>query len=112
MSDYSKANWTKFQNLLEQIDVNDMLISNDVDEINEFIINNVNKVAIESIPPENNKKRFHIKIPQYLRTVVDHKKYLLKSKLENNSNKDLNKLTKMINVLRSRKSMYYETIIG
>jgi hypothetical protein len=39
---------------------------------------------------------------------VDHKKYLLKNKLNNNSNKELNKLTKWL----MRKSMYYETIMG
>jgi hypothetical protein len=71
-----------------------MLFSNDVDEINEFIINNIKKVAIESIPLKINKKRFHFKITQYLRMEVDQKKYLLKNKLNNNSNKELNKLTK------------------
>ena len=60
--DYSKANWIKFKNQLEQIDINEILKSTDVDEINEFIVTNIIKTANESIPVKNSKNIFHTKI--------------------------------------------------
>jgi t-SNARE complex subunit (syntaxin) len=36
--DFSRANWNKFSNNLEQIDFQQILSSSNVDEINEFII--------------------------------------------------------------------------
>jgi hypothetical protein len=109
--DYSKANWIKFENQLEQIDINEILKSTDVDEINEFIVTNIIKTANESIPVKNSKNIFHTKIPKYLRMLVKHKKYLLKKKYESNSKRDLNLLSRVIkeevNILRNNNWMKF-----
>ena len=111
MLDYSKANWIKFKNYLESIDLNLVLKSYDVNEINDFIVTHVQKAASASIPLKYNNTVFHTKIPSYLRKLVKHKKYLLKKKYENNSNSNLNLFSKIIkteiNILRNNSWMEF-----
>ena len=94
--DYSRANWTKFKNLLDEVKIDDILINDDVEMINEFLVKNINKAASDSIPWKKPNKHFHIKIPEYLRKLIKHKKYLLKHKSDINSITNVNILSKII----------------
>ena len=50
MLDNVKASWSKFKRHLEQIEISKILVSNDVNQINEFIITEINKATKDSIP--------------------------------------------------------------
>ncbi len=42
---YTRANWNKFKCILEQVDIKEILKSEDPDRLNDFIITNINKAA-------------------------------------------------------------------
>jgi hypothetical protein len=65
---------------LEQIDFQQILSSSNVNEINEFIIKNINERCKNSIPFKSSNKPFKVKLPQYLVFLIKQKRYLKKRK--------------------------------
>ena len=51
-------------------------------------------------------KKFHTRVPEYMRKLISLKKYLLKNKINGNLNSEINKISKIIqeeiNVLRNK----------
>lgn len=54
--DYGKANWNKFKKYLEQVDCNDILNSNDINVINNFVVEKLKVAASISIPLKKENK--------------------------------------------------------
>ena len=104
--DYTIANWNKFKCILEQLDNKEILKSEDPEHINKYIITNINKAVKESIPFKNKNKKFHTRVPECMRKLISHKKYLLKNKINGNLNSEISKISKIIkeeiNVLRNK----------
>ncbi len=81
--DFSRANWSKFTNILEQAELSEAYLLNDIDKLNDIIVNHINKACEKSIPIKNPNKTFKIKLPQYLVQLIRRKRYLNKIKKHN-----------------------------
>jgi hypothetical protein len=106
--DYAKANWGKFKEYLNNKNLTEILNSKNVDEINEFVIQNMIEAAEVSIPKKQ-KHTSNVRIPKYLLEIIKlrrrYKKALLKNYNEIDKKKyyDLSKIIKEeLTVIKNR----------
>jgi hypothetical protein len=64
--DFSGANWNSFKNNLEKVNIRNILTSVDIDEINEFVANNMNNSCELSIPIRIPGIKVKLNLPTYL----------------------------------------------
>ena len=74
---YAKADWAKFTNELDKIEIEDILKINDVNIINEFIITSILNAAILAIPNKQSNK-VTLRLPKYLKELIQLRRYYKK----------------------------------
>ena len=75
---YAKANWQIFKKELEAIDTNEILLSNDSDEINNFITESLLKAANKAIPVKLNNQQSCIRLPKHVMNLIHMRRKIKK----------------------------------
>jgi hypothetical protein len=88
--DYSRANWIKFKDILEKVQIGDILGRKNIEEINKFVVDNILTAATTCLPIKTKNKAKRIKTPKYLRKLIKHRRSLNKNKKLIGNNSDLN----------------------
>jgi len=91
---YSKANWDKFRSKLDEINIDHIMTSLNVDEINNFIIQNIITAANETIPfmkSKNTNPQLLTRLPKYLINMIKRRRYIKKKLIKVGNNINLKK---------------------
>jgi hypothetical protein len=78
--DYARANWKKFKDNLEMVQIGNIMKSKNIEEINQFIVDNILLAANTCVPNKIENKAKRLKITKYLRKLIIHRRYLNKNK--------------------------------
>jgi exonuclease III len=89
---YNRANWNKYKSELEIINVENILKSNNTNEINEFCISSILSAAKKSIPMSNsfNQNSINPRLPKYIIELIN-KRRKIKRRLLKSVDEKLNK---------------------
>jgi exonuclease III len=91
---YSKANLDKFRSKLDEINIDHIMTSLNVDEINNFIIQNIITAANETIPfmkSKNTNPQLLTRLPKYLINMIKRRRYIKKKLIKDGNNINLKK---------------------